>query len=264
MSSISTYYNASVNSSLLTSMLGGTDSVFDVSAATSNAEAMLASVLGTDDTAASKQTVTALTKDTTNFLDKYVLQMKQLAQSTQAVKTEGLNKLLYDSEGNVTEDTVDATVDAVKSMLEEYNNTLDFLNTNADRGSGVLAQIEKMARGLMAEESLALVGLSIESDGSLALDEDVLREALQTESAESLQLTKELLGGPNGIADKISRFAGAAANAPAQGLIENDLADIQSAQSSITGTYNEMLLTAKSSAYTLNNMAALGMLDTTV
>lgn len=264
MSSISSYYNASMTSSLLTSMLGGSDSIFDVSAATSNAEAMLAAALGTDDTATAKQTVASLTKDTADFLDRYVLQMKELGQSTQAIKFDGLDKLLHDSEGNITEDTVAATVDAVNSMLDEYNNTLDYLNANSGRGNGVLNQIEKLARGPMAEEGLALVGISIESDGSLTLDEDVLSEALQTDSAESLRLTKELLSGSKGLADKISQFSNAAVNVSAQSLIGNDLAEIQSAQSSINGTYTEMLLTANSGAYTLNNIAALGMLDTTV
>lgn len=266
---INSDYNASVTSNLLNSMFSsGTSStnsassIFDIGAATNSANAALAAALGTNSTSVAKASADSLQKETAQFLDNYILHMNNMSKSAQTLKFGGIDSVLYDKSGKITEDTVKKTVDSVKDLISSYNDTLSLLNKNSDRGSGIVSQLEKMAGGIMNEKSLEMLGITIEKDGSLKLDADKLTERLNSGNEETVKFTKDLLGGSGGLADKIDQFAKKALNMSASSLIENDLADIKSLQTSYTGDYSTMLLQAKSGAYSLNNMAFLNMLDT--
>lgn len=205
-----------------------------------------------------KTSTSALKKETAAYLDRYSLAMKTLGQSVNNIRGENLDKLLYNGDGNVTDETVSKTVDAFKDMVENYNSTVKLLNDNADRGSGTLKQLARMVNDPMHKDSMALIGVSVNGDGTLAVDANKMAKVLKTENPDSLKFYKDLFGGWNGLADNIQRDVVAGSNTSARDLVNYDLANIssQSSNSSFGGMYDVI----RGSAYLLNNQAAVGMM----
>lgn len=245
------------------SYLNNANSIFDVGAAQKaaqeQADKLLAQIEGKGSSSSSDSNVSSLKSDTSRFLDQYVLQMKNLDKSTQALRGGGLDKLLYDKDGKITDDTVKNTISAVEDMVNAYNDTVAFLGKNADRGPGVEKQLARMVRNPVSEEEMKMVGLKMNSDGTLALDKEKLTSALTESGPAQLGMYKDILGGFGGIADATHRNAVAGGNISASSLISNDIAGIQ-AQKAKENPFIDMYNSIKGSAYLLNNQAATGML----
>lgn len=207
---------------------------------------------------ADNRRVQSLKEDSAQFLDSYTKGMKTMGAAADKVRGTGLQSLLYTKEGNVTENTVKKTVSAVKNMVQEYNTNVKTLNDNAGRGSGVVRQISRMVDDPAPLSSMQMVGLTVEKDGSLVLDEEKLTTALTDETPGQRRLAEEILGGGSGIAQGIKKDAEAGARASAASLIENDLAEMKSIRAD--NSIRTMFAYTRQGAYSMNNLAAAGML----
>lgn len=251
--SLSTMFTSQLYGSMSTS-----SSAFDYAAAKQQAEEALAQY------EAQTESVTSLKTDAADFLSTYTKKMTSMQSSAKAVSGINLDKLLGDIEdGKISDENLENLVDAVQTMVDDYNSALTTLNDNADRGSGVSRQIGRMVQAPTSENSMEKVGVTMNDDGTLSLDTDKLKEAF-TEAAEAdalvgdtarVDLLKDILGGSSGIAAGIRSDAENGLNLSGSSLIGNDLAEIQSA--STNNTYSLMNLYAKSGSMNLMNMAAV-------
>lgn len=222
------------------------------------AEKLVEQYYGSGSSSSGSTTTQSLKESTSNFLKQYDLSIKTLGNSSDKVRGQNLDKLLYDKEGAVTDDTVANTVKAVQTMVDDYNSTLKLLNDNVDRGPGVAKQLNQMVRDPAPQKSMEMVGISVNKDGTLSLDNDKLTEALKTENKLQLDLYKDIIGGLHGVADGVHVDVLYGSEMSAQSLVGNDLAEIQSSRGN--NSYAELFQSIKGSAYALNNQAVTGML----
>ena len=218
--------------------------------------------------------VTTLKKETASFLDTYANYTKELKKSAEDVTGNNLNKLLYGVGGSSdkapTDANVQKTTDAVQSMVDSFNKNLTMLNKNADRGPGVTNQIARMVLGPAAEKSMQQVGVTVNKDGTLALDKEKLSTALKG-TKETRDLATSIIGGSTGsIANGIGRIVMSAEGKTPNALVSNDISKIkglqQQYQENLTaslgmyGSFSQMSMYNRGGAYTLSNMGAIGML----
>ncbi len=123
--------------------------------------------------------------------------MNNLQSSATKLTDGGIDKILFDSEGNTSEESIQNTVSAVKDMVGEYNKTLDFLNSNANRGVGVETQIARMAADPAAKQKLEVAGISVNKDGTLSLNETKLTSALSDKNPLQVKLVADAIGDWN-------------------------------------------------------------------
>lgn len=204
------------------------------------------------------QTASKLKGESADFLNRYTVAMKSTAEAAGKLTNGGIDKLLRDKEGNVTEDTIKQTVNTVQKMVDEHNATLKTLNNNADRGEGVMKQMARMVDDPAPQAAMKLVGVSVNKDGTLALDTKKMTEALQTTNEGQLKLFSDIIGGSTGIASGVQKDAQAGLRASARSLIENDLAQIQSIRAE--DPVRMMSTYTRAGAFALNNQAAIGLL----
>lgn len=233
---------------------GATNQIFDYKAAQNQTKSLL------DSYKQGKTQVKQLTSDSAAFLNNYTAGMK--AQNDAASKLTGgnLNALLYDKEGKITDETIKATVDATQKMVDANNANLALLDKNADRGAGVMKQMARMVSNPVAEKSMAMVGISMNKDGTLKLDAAKLTEALKTTNEGNLKLYKDILGGYNGVAGNLQKDAAAGMRESAASLINNDIAKMQEIQKESSFANNDLMMYGRAGAHGLNNMAAVGMM----
>lgn len=250
---------------LLNSYYSGTNSLNGMSSTADlfdykSAQKDVASLLDSYKQQSSSTSVSSLKKSTSDFLTQYTSGMNGMNKAASVFTNGGVNDLLYDKEGNVTDETVKKTVDATKSMLKEYNNTIALLDKNADRGQGVTKQLARMVSDPAAKEKLDALGVSVGKDGTLSLDEEKLTSALKDENPLQVKLMADFLGGSTGLAAGIQKDARAGLNASSSSLVGNDIATIQKTQDE-SNPFREMYTSMRGGgAYGLNNNAAVGMM----
>lgn len=148
----------------------------------------------------------------------------------------------------------DKVVSAVDDLVKAYNASLKLLNDNYDRGTGVDKQLRNLVAGLGSEQSLEKLGITVNKDATLKFDGEVLKKSLREEPS----LTKELISGTSGIANKAFNKATAGMNVSSGTLINRD---IESAQSEMMGSpLYAFNLYSKGGAYAMNNYYAAGMM----
>ncbi len=146
------------------------------------------------------------------------------------------------------------TASALGSLVDAYNSSLKLLNDNYDRGSGVDRQLRSLVQGLGSEQSLEKLGITVNKDATLKFDKDVFAKNMK----ENPSLTKDLIAGAAGIADKAFNKASSGLRVNSGSLINGDLSDMQS--ESFTNPYNVFSMYSRSGVYSLNNYAAVGMM----
>lgn len=245
-------YIGAMNSINSRSSVSAPSPVFDYKAAQQQTKAVL------DQFQAGNNQIKKLKDDSAKFLNQYTNSMTNLSEAANKVSGTNLDKLLYDKDGKVTDDTVKATVNAAQNMVDQYNDSLEMLNKNAERGPGVMDQIARMAGDPAPMASMKMVGVSVKKDGTLALDKDVMTKALKTENPEQLKLYKDIIGSSTGIAGGVQNDARAGLRTSAGKLIGNDLATMQTIkQDDPLRSFADF---AKGGAFQLNNMMATGVL----
>lgn len=245
-------YLGTMNSISSRSNVSAPSPIFDYASAQKQAKSILEQYQ-----AGSKQ-VSSLKDDSAQFLNQYTNSMANLRESASKISGRNLDKLLYNSKGDVTDETVKATVSATQNMVDQYNDSLKMLNNNAQRGSGVLKQIARMADDPAPQASMKMVGLSVNNDGTLALDKDVMTKALKSDNPQQVTLFKDIIGGNTGISAGVLKDARAGLATPAGKLIGNDLAAMQAIKQE--DPLQSFSSYSKSGAYALNNMMATGVL----
>lgn len=156
--------------------------------------------------------------------------------------------------------TVKADVDsekvagAVEDLVKSYNSSLKLLNDNYDRGTGVDKQLRNLVMGLGSEQSLKQLGITVNKDATLNFDKSEFNKNMK----ENPSLTKSIISGPGGIADRAFNKGASGMNIRSSSLIDGDLTNAQT--ESITNPYNVFGSFSKSSAYAMNNYSAVGMM----
>ncbi len=206
-----------------------------------------------------KETVSTLTKDTAQFLDSYTKSLSELSQAANSVRLDNLDKTLYNSDGQVDEESIKNTVEATQKFVDQYNSTVKLLNDNAERGPGVMKQLARMVQDPAPEESMALIGLSVNNDGTLQLDQEKMTSAFQDAGEGNQELYRDILGGFGGVADTSYKYAQYGLNTSARDLVMNDLSNIKSVEDE--NPFKEMYDSFRSSAYGMNNMAVGVMMN---
>lgn len=227
--------------------------VFDYKAAQQQAQATVDSFRNNN-----KQ-VQLLKEDAADFLKQYTNEMNDLNKTASNLTGGNLDKLLFDKDGKVTDKTVKDTTDAVQKMVDSYNDSLKMLNKNASRGTGVTNQIGRMADNPTSLEGMKMVGVSVNKDGTLALDKTKMAEALKTETPGQQKLVRDIIGGSSGLAAGVEKDARAGLRTPAGNLINNDLATMQSIKKD-DPLRNLAMYSRNGGAFGMNNMMAAGAL----
>lgn len=148
----------------------------------------------------------------------------------------------------------DKIASALSDLVGSYNSSLKLLNDNYDRGTGVDRQLRNLVAGLGSEESLKQLGITVNKDATLKFDKDVFAKNMK----DNPSLTKSLISGPGGIADKAFNKGSSGMNVQSSSLINGDLMGAQA--DSITNPMNAFGSYSRSGAYAMNNYAAVGMM----
>lgn len=197
------------------------------------------------------------------------------AQNAKYSVTEGGRKVNYESSGNnvsvdgarigVTlkgagETEIKADVDvekmgtALSNLVDSYNSSIKLLNDNYGRGSGVDRQLRNLVRGLGSEQSLGMLGITVNKDATLTFDKSVLQKSMKDDPS----FTKDLITGPGGIADSAFNKAVSGMEANSSSLIDGDLAYAQ--MQSLNNPFNMLSMYSRSGVYSMNNYAAVGLM----
>ena len=148
----------------------------------------------------------------------------------------------------------DKVAGALEDLVKSYNSSLKLLNDNYDRGTGVDKQLRNLVAGLGSEQSLKQVGITVNKDATLKFDKSVFDKNMK----DNPSLTKSIISGPGGIADKAFNKGASGMSVRSSSLINGDLTGAQA--DSITNPYNAFSSFSKSSAYAMNNYYAVGMM----
>lgn len=168
----------------------------------------------------------------------------------------------------------DDVIAAFKDFADKYNNTMNYLSNNQERGSGIAAQLESFKRMMPNEKTLSALGMSYDTNGKLQVDEEALREALQKEP----DYIKDLMGGQFGIAERVGSKATSVLDSSVDKIIGSSGTDSASSSSSsgagsassaqaasknsmMSDSFMQFASFARSGAYNLSNYYAVSMLN---
>lgn len=151
---------------------------------------------------------------------------------------------------------------ALGDLVDAYNSSLKFLNDNFDRGSGVGRQMQSLLTGLGSEQSLKQMGISVNKDGTLSFSES----ALQKNMAKDPSLTRDLISGTGGLADRLFNKASNGLNMSSDSLTNySSVSGISgsygsSSAKSATNPYAVLGMYSRSGVYNMSNYNAVGMM----
>lgn len=103
---------------------------------------------------------------------------------------------------------------ALGNLVDAYNSSLKFLNDNYDKGSGVSRQLRNMISGIGSEQSLKQLGITVNKDATLSFS----KSTFETNMQKNPSLTKELVSGMGGVADRMFNKATSAMNVSSSSL----------------------------------------------
>ncbi|MCI8835860.1 MAG: hypothetical protein HFH24_10890 [Ruminococcus sp.] len=157
----------------------------------------------------------------------------------------------------------DKLASAVGDLVNAYNSSLKFLSGNYEKGTGVGRQLNNLVGGLGPERSLKLLGITVNKDASLSFDKDVFQKNMKKDPS----LTKELVSGTNGIADRAYYKASVGLNMNSSSLLNGSASSVSgtsgtygTSSSDMTNQYNVFNMYSRSGAFAMNNYAAVGMM----
>lgn len=157
--------------------------------------------------------------------------------------------------------TISATVDsekiasAVSDLLKNYNDAVSFLKKNTGHGQGTQNQLARLESAFGTDDTMKRLGISKSKDGTLVLDKEVLKKSLQEEP----DLTKDLISGSYGLAQKMYDRGVGAMNTNSTSLISNDLKEIEQSMAS-TDSFHFMNLYSRTGAHNMTNYMAVGLM----
>lgn len=143
---------------------------------------------------------------------------------------------------------------AVSDLIKSYNNAVTFLDTNKSHGKGVVTQLQGLEKNLMSKESMDILGISKNKDGTLSVDKSKLKESLASDP----KLTKDLISGSFGLAQTAYNRSSSAMRTNSASLVSYDLQKIE--ENTYNDPINFMNLYSKNGAYNMGNYTALGLM----
>ena len=156
--------------------------------------------------------------------------------------------------------------DALGKLVDAYNSSLKFLNNNFDRGTGIGRQMQSLLNGLGSEQSLKQMGITVNKDATLSFSESKFQANMQ----KNPNLSKELISGMGGIADRMFNKANSAMNVSSSSLLNGSSqksfsgtsasSSSSSLESMATNPYSVMGMFSKGGAYNMSNYYAVGMM----
>lgn len=238
------------NSGFRSGSVNSVSSLFDYQSSIKQSQSLMSSFQ------ASQNTLKSLKKDSAAFLDSYTKSMNTLGAAAKQLDIGNINGLMYNKQGEVTEETIKSTVDAAQSMVDAYNESLTLLNKNAQRGNGVMQQLARMSGDPAPEASMKMLGITVNKDATLSLDTEKLTKALSSENIDQRRLFTGLLSD---VSVGVQRDVRAGLNTSAGKLINNDLAEMQGIREE--DPFIAMVASIRGGgAYALNNQAVAGMM----
>lgn len=155
----------------------------------------------------------------------------------------------------------DTVVSAVDDLVKGYNSVTKLLKDNADRGAGAAARLSSFDRGMADDKTLKVLGITHDKDGSLKLDKDKLKSALENDFED----TRSLIGGQFGIAQRTLSRADSALSDPVHRIVSNDLASAERPkQEPSSADFRYISNFARSGPYNLSNFYTVGLLLNTM
>lgn len=112
----------------------------------------------------------------------------------------------------------DKIVSAFEELINNYNTAIEYLGDNLDRGTGVGQQLHNLTRDPMALSSMKRLGIKKNGDGTLVFDKDAFKNNLNNNP----NLTKDLLSGQFGFAQRIYQRAQRALSANPERLVNQE------------------------------------------
>lgn len=179
-------------------------------------------------------------------------------------KNEDSVKALSKAEDNV--------VSSMKDFVGKLNNALSYLKANSGLGSGVTNQADSLKRSIPSEKTLAALGISYNSEGSLVFNEEEFREKLQNDPEE----VKGLVGGQYGLAERVGSKATYTLDSSVDRIVGKEEASKASSSSSsgssgssalsgskstMSDSFLQFASFARNGAYNLSNYYAVSMLN---
>ena len=153
---------------------------------------------------------------------------------------------------------------ALGNLVDAYNSSLKFLNDNYDKGSGVSRQLRNMISGIGSEQSLKQLGITVNKDATLSFS----KSTFETNMQKNPSLTKELISGMGGVADRMFNKATSAMNVSSSSLVngssQKSFSGTSSSSSSLesmaTNPYSVLGMYSRGGAYNMSNYYAVGMM----
>ena len=172
-------------------------------------------------TSTSTYNSTARSSSTSTFLLSYKHNLTSLEASSEKLRLSSRNNVFSKYEtamkdlqrANTDEDKAAAQaavnkaqediISAVKDFAKAYNSAVSFLESNSDRSSTVVRQLNSLKNALTTEDAMARIGLSFDKSGNLEVDEEKLKKTLN----ENYNSVKDIMGGQFGLAERAASKA---------------------------------------------------------
>lgn len=149
----------------------------------------------------------------------------------------------------------DKIISAVENLVKNYNNAVELLGRNMDRGPGVTSQLRNMVRGLGSTQAMEKAGITKNDDGTLSFDKEALTENLRKDP----KLVNEIISGQNGIAQTAYNRASSGLQTNSASLLQNDL-NQRTSDLMMTDNYHFLNSFSRAGAHNLSNYMALGLM----
>ncbi len=151
---------------------------------------------------------------------------------------------------------------ALSDLVNAYNSSLKFLNNNFEKGTGVGRQLESIIRGLGSEQSLKQMGITVNKDASLSFSKSDFEKNMAKDPA----LTRDLISGANGLADRMFNKASSGLNMSSNSLVNGYSSNAYSSSygsssaKSATNPYTVLGMYSRSGVYNMSNYNTVGMM----
>lgn len=143
-----------------------------------------------------------------------------------------------------------STADSVSKLVDKYNETLKFLDKNADKGMGVYNQLKQMILPPTSEKSMEAIGITVRKDGTMVFDRAAFLNKMQESPKFAQQITERFAQGIRSDAQiGMQRRSGSLLD-PAQ--YSQRMYDMQQDPLSLMNLYN------RTGAYNMTNYYAVG------
>lgn len=191
------------------------------SGTSSSSSASKTSGSSSSSSSSTSSTSTSRSSSTSTFLLTYKHNLTSLESASEKLRLGGRNNVFSKYEtamkdlqrASTDEDKASAQaavdkaqediISAVKDFAKAYNSAISFLESNSDRSSTVVRQLNSLKNALTTEDAMARIGLSFDKSGNLEVDEEKLKKTLN----QNYNSVKDIMGGQFGLAERAASKA---------------------------------------------------------